>query len=85
MSCRKLEAQLTAYVDDQLLAGERTVLFLHLSDCEGCSQGVSLHTRLLEELLRLYPPVDPNDATWQLVCAKLQRAANRRRKHPVGH
>ncbi|MGI8783762.1 MAG: anti-sigma factor family protein [Acidobacteriota bacterium] len=85
MSCRKLELHLTAYVDDQLPVGERTALFSHLGACKGCSHGVSLHTRLLEELLRLYPPVDPNDATWQMVCAKLQRAANRRRKHPVGH
>lgn len=85
MNCRKLETQFTAYVDDQLPAGEKTVLVSHLGACNGCSQDVSLHTRLLEELLRLYPPVDPNDATWQLVCAKLQRAANRRRKHPVGH
>lgn len=85
MSCPKLEPQLTAYVDGQLPAGDKTVLFSHLSDCPGCSQGVRLHTRLLEELPRLYPPIDPHEATWQMVCAKLQRAANRRHKHPVGH
>ena len=73
MSCDKIRAQLTAYLDGELADERGSVVRGHLRGCGDCRQ-VATDEAALRDGLRELPPVDPPASLWAGVQARLAAA-----------
>jgi anti-sigma factor RsiW len=73
VTCRDVEALVTAYLDGELDAARSSALRGHLRVCEACRDRADDHARLRNALAEL-PPADPPAALWDGVMARLAEA-----------
>lgn len=70
MTCERVRAQLTSYLDGELDGDAGTVVRGHLRTCEAC-RAMSADEAVLRDGLRSLPPVDPPSSLWAGVQAQL--------------
>jgi hypothetical protein len=73
MTCRDVEARITAYLDGDLDATTSSALRGHLRGCAACRVLAEDHSRIAGMLAGL-PPADPPAAMWEGVMAKVAEA-----------
>ncbi len=70
MTCERVRAQLTSYLDGELDGDAGTVVRGHLRTCEGC-RATAADEAVLRDGLRALPSVDPPASMWAGVQARL--------------
>lgn len=73
MTCDKVRAELTAYLDGELADERGSAVRGHLRNCAAC-RGVAADEAALRDGLRTLPPVDPPASLWAGVQARLAAA-----------
>lgn len=73
MTCERVHAQLTAYLDGDLDEPSASSLRGHLRLCEACRALADQHARVVDALASLAPP-EPPSAMWEGVKARLGAA-----------
>ncbi len=73
MTCDKIRAQLTAYLDGELSDDRGSAVRGHLRGCQAC-RDAARDEAALRDGLRELPPVDPPASLWAGVQAKLAEA-----------
>lgn len=73
MTCERVRAQLTAYLDGDLDEPSASSLRGHLRLCEACRAEADQHARVVDALASLAPP-EPPSAMWDGVKARLGAA-----------
>lgn len=82
MSCDRIAAQLTAYLDGELDGQDGSVVRGHLRECAACRQAAA-DEAALRDGLRSLPPVDPPPSLWAGVQAQLAAAEVADAKRPA--
>lgn len=70
MTCERVRAQLTGYLDGELDSDAGTMVRGHLRTCEAC-RAIAADEAVLRDGLRQLPPIDPPAALWAGVQARL--------------
>ncbi len=70
MTCERVRAQLTGYLDGELDSDAGTMVRGHLRTCEAC-RSISADEAVLRDGLRSMPTVDPPSSLWAGVQARL--------------
>ncbi len=70
MTCERVRAQLTGYLDGELDSDAGTVVRGHLRICESC-RAIAADEAMLRDGLRSLPTVDPPNSLWAGVQAQL--------------
>jgi negative regulator of sigma E activity len=70
MTCERVRAQLTSYLDGELDGDAGTVVRGHLRTCEGC-RATAADEATLRDGLRSLPPLEPPASMWAGVQARL--------------
>lgn len=82
MTCERVRAQLTSYLDGELDGDAGTVVRGHLRTCEAC-RAMSADEAVLRDGLRSLPPVDPPSSLWAGVQAQLAAEEVAESKRPA--
>jgi hypothetical protein len=82
VTCEKIRAQLTAYLDGELDGDRGTPVRGHLRTCEACRQ-IATDEAALRDGLRSLPPVDPPTRMWAAIQAKLADAEVAESRRPA--
>ncbi len=72
-TCETIQPRLTAYLDGELADEHGSVVRGHLRECAACRQ-IARDEAALRDGLRMLPPVDPPQALWAGVQARLAAA-----------
>ena len=70
MSCDRVRAQLTSYLDGELEGDRGTIVRGHLRSCDACRQ-IAADEAVVRDGLRALPSIDPPAAMWAGVQARL--------------
>lgn len=81
MTCERVQAQLTSYLDGEL-GDAGTVIRGHLRTCEAC-RAIAADEAVLRDGLRSLPPVDPPASLWAGVQAQLAAEEVAESKRPA--
>lgn len=82
MTCERVRAQLTSYLDGELDGDAGTVVRGHLRTCEAC-RAIAADEAVLRDGLRSLPPVDPPASLWAGVQAQLAAEEVAESKRPA--
>lgn len=82
MTCERVRAQLTGYLDGELDSDAGTMVRGHLRTCEAC-RSISADEAVLRDGLRSLPPVDPPSSLWAGVQARLAAVEVAESKRPA--
>lgn len=82
MTCERVRAQLTSYLDGELDGDAGTVVRGHLRSCEAC-RATAGDEAVLRDGLRSLPPVDPPASLWAGVQARLAAEEVAESKRPA--
>ena len=82
MTCERVRAQLTSYLDGELDGDAGTVVRGHLRSCEAC-RAIAADEAVLRDGLRSMPPVDPPASLWAGVQARLAAEEVAESKRPA--
>lgn len=82
MTCERIRAQLTGYLDGELDGDAGTVVRGHLRTCEAC-RAVAADEAALRDGLRSLPPLDPPATLWAGVQARLAAEEVAESKRPA--
>ncbi len=82
MTCERVRAQLTSYLDGELDGDAGTVVRGHLRTCEGC-RATAADEAVLRDGLRSLPSVDPPPSMWAGVQARLAAEEVAESKRPA--
>lgn len=79
MSCEKIKAQLSAYIDGEVSEDDATVIREHIAICAGCSQAERL-LRKTSQLLKSWENVPAPDGFCETLLAKAENMSRRPRR-----
>lgn len=82
MTCERIRAQLTSYLDGELDSDAGTVVRGHLRTCDAC-RAISADEAVLRDGLRSLPAVDPPASLWAGVQAQLAAEEVAESKRPA--
>lgn len=82
MTCDRIRAQLTPYLDGELEGDRGTLVRGHLRGCEACRQ-VAADEAALRDGLRAMPSLDPPSTMWAGVQARLAASEDAESRRPA--